>query len=244
MATKATTKKGVHPIVYILTAVFLMILCTAVSAVALIKPYEKVQTYLNIIFMDDMKIKPATGLGGLVIKENEISTEKPVEEDTEKFADTGEIIRPAFGEQYAVLECEAINLSVPVYWGSTPELLDRGACQASSSKVLGEVGNVVIDAHVNTFFADMHRIKPGDEIVLYTKYGIFTYEASEQVKFENTDKTYILPTDTDRLTLYTCEAQVLGTSTTRVGVLASLVSKQFYVNPEEQNTLTTQEAAE
>ncbi len=244
MATKAATKKGVHPLVYILTAIFLMILCTAVSAVALIKPYEKVQTYLNIIFMDDMKIKPASGLDGLVIKENDINTKKPAEEEKEQFSDTGEVIRPAFGEQYAVLECEAVGMSVPVYWGSTPELLERGACQSSASKVLGETGNAVIDAHVNTFFADMHKIEPGDEVVLYTKYGIFTYKAFEQVKFENTDKTYILPMDTDRLTLYTCEAQVLGTSTTRVGVLCELVSKQFYADPGTEDALTTQEAAE
>jgi sortase A len=235
LAVKKERRTGAHPLAYIITTVLLMILCTAVSAAALIKPYEKVQTYLHIAFMDDMKIKPASGLDGLVIKENEISTQKPAEQE-QQFSDTGEIQRPSFGEQYAVLECDAINLSVPVYWGSTPELLERGACQASASKVLGEVGNVVIDAHVNTFFADMHKIAPGDEIVLYTKYGIFTYEAYEQVKFENTDKTHILPKETDHLTLYTCEAQVLGTSTTRVGVLASLVSKQFYV--QAQDTIT------
>lgn len=238
MATKKTTAKAAHPLLYVLTGLFLMILCAAVSVAALIKPYEKIQTYLNIVFMDDMKIKPASGLDGLVIKENDIKTEKPVEED--KFSDTGTIIRPAFGEQYAVIECEAISLSAPVYWGSTPELLDRGACQATTSKILGETGNAVIDAHVNTFFADLHKIQPGDEIVLYTQYGIFTYQAVEQVKFENTDKTYVLPTDFDRLTLYTCEAQVLGTSTTRVGVLCNLVSKQFYT--EVQDALTTEVA--
>ncbi len=238
MAEKNSTAKAAHPLLYVLTGLFLMILCTAVSAAVLIKPYEKVQTYLNIVFMDDMKIKPAAGLDGLVIKENDISTEKPQEEGA--VSDTGEIIRPAFGEQYAVLECEAIQLSVPVYWGSTMELLNRGACQSSTSKVLGETGNVVIDAHVNTFFADLNQIQPGDEIVLYTKYGIFTYQAVEQVKFENTDKTYVLPTDFDRLTLYTCEAQVLGTSTTRVGVICNLVSRQFYT--EAQGTLTTEVA--
>ena len=89
-------KKGAGVLVYILTGVFLLILCTAVSAVALIKPYEKVQTYLNIIFMDDMKIVPSTGLDGLVIKENEIKTEEAPEES---LSDTGEIIRPSFGEQ-------------------------------------------------------------------------------------------------------------------------------------------------
>ncbi len=229
-------------LLYILTGIFLLILCTAISAVALIKPYEKAQTYLNIVFMDDMKIAPSSGLQGLVIKENDIRTEHDA---TEEFTDTGEVIRPSFGEQYAVLKCEAINLNVPVYWGSSMELLERGACQSTASAVIGDTGNSVIDAHVNTFFADMHRIQPGDEVVLYTKYGIFTYKATEQVKFENTDKTYILPTETDRLTLYTCEAQVLGTSTTRIGVLCDLIERKYYVNPIEETELTGgEEAAE
>ena len=50
--------------------------------------------------------------------------------------------------------------------------------------------------------------------------------------FENTDKRYVLPTETEQLTLYTCQAQVLGTSTTRIGVLCDLVSKQFYTEKE------------
>ncbi|MBR0485796.1 MAG: class D sortase [Oscillospiraceae bacterium] len=221
--------------VYLLTGIFLLILCIAVCIGILIRPYEKAQTYLNILFMDqNMKISPSSGLNGLVIKENNIETtpvsDIPVEE--QHFYDTGEIIRPSFGEQYAVLKCDDISLSVPVYWGSTAELLERGACQASSSAVLGETGNVVIDAHVNTFFADLGRLETGNTVVLYTSYGIFTYEVSEKIEFLNTNKKYVLPTEDDRLTLYTCEAQVLGTSDNRTGVVCTLVSKQFY-NPAE-----------
>lgn len=210
--------------VYFLTGICMVILCAAVSVGALIVPYEKAQTYLNIIFMDQMKIVPSAGLSGLVVTENEISTDVPA--DTQALSDTGEIIRPVFGEQYAVLQCD--KLSAPVYWGSTSELLERGACQATSSVVIGETGNVVIDAHVNTFFADLAKLEPGEEVRLFTKYGIFTYAVREQVTFENTDKTYVTPTGTDQLTLYTCEAQVLGTSSTRIGVICDLVSKQFY----------------
>ena len=54
----------------------------------------------------------------------------------------------------------------------------------------------------------------------------------DQIYFENTNKKYVLPTETEQLTLYTCQAQVLGTSTTRIGVLCDVVSKQFYVGEE------------
>lgn len=222
--------------VYLLTGIFLLILCIAVCIGILIKPYEQIQTYLHVAFMDqNMKITPSSGLNGLVIKENDIDT-TPVPDmpEEQQFYENGKITRPVFGEQYAVLQADSISLSVPVYWGSSPELLELGACQASSSVVLGETGNVVIDAHVNTFFADLDKLKTGDEIILYTNYGIFTYAVSEQIQFLNTQKKYVLPTDDSRLTLYTCEAQVLGTSDNRIGVICTPVSKQFYAPAEEE----------
>ena len=221
----AEKKKKSRLPVYILTGVCLFILCSAVSIAALIVPYEKAKTYLGIAFMDQAKAAPGTSLEGLIIKENADINTDPAEKD---LTEEGEIIRPAFGEQYAVLRCEAAQIEVPVFWGSDTELLEHGACQSSSSKVLGETGNVVISAHVNTFFANLSQMQPGDTAVLYTQYGVFTYTVRELVKFENTNKHYINPTETDQLTLYTCEAQVLGTSSTRVGVLCDLTSKQFY----------------
>ncbi len=221
--------------VYLLTGVCLLILCIGVCIAVLIKPYEKAQTYLNVVFMDQsMKIAPSSGLNGLVIKENQIETTPAAEQ--EQLYDSGEVIRPAFGEQYAVLQCEDISLSVPVYWGSSAELLERGACQATSSVVIGEKGNSVIDAHVNTFFANLNQLEPGNTVTLYTEYGIFTYQVSEKIQFVNTNKKYVLPTEDDRLTLYTCEAQVLGTSENRTGVICTLVSRQFYHPAEEANS--------
>lgn len=218
-------KKSALP-VYLLTGIFLLLLCVAVSTAVLIVPYEKAQTYLNIVFMNQGGY---TGNEGLEIVENgSIPTDLP----TGSLAGTGTILRPSFGEQYAVLRCEAAEMEIPVFWGSSAELLERGACQSSASTVLGETGNAVIDAHVNTFFANLNNIQPGDEIILFTQYGVFTYTARELVTFKNTNKKYVLPTDEDQLTLYTCEAQVLGTSSTRVGVLCDLKSKQFYQSGE------------
>ncbi|MBR3630059.1 MAG: class D sortase [Oscillospiraceae bacterium] len=224
----ATEKKKSLAPVYVLTGVFLFILCAAVCIAALIVPYEKGKTYLGLAFMDQSKTAPAGGASGLneglIIKENPDIDTNP---DAQNLSEQGEIIRPVFGEQYAVLRCEAAQIEVPVFWGSTQEMLERGACQSSSSKVLGETGNVVISAHVNTFFANLSKMQPGDEVVLYTEYGVFTYTVREMVKFENTDKQYVSPKKTDQLTLYTCEAQVLGTSTTRVGAVCDLTSRQF-----------------
>lgn len=229
----AKSKQKNHAPVFILTAVFMLVLSVAVSAGVLMIPYERFKTYLHIAFMNQMPAPSAQsdGVTGLVITENDQIPTEPAKQET--LSEEGAVTRPSFGDQYAVLSCEKIGLSVPVYWGSSPELLERGACQTTSSVVIGEKGNIVIDAHVNTFFADLNQIQVGDEVVLYTEYGIFTYQAKELVTFENTDKKYILPSVTDKLTLYTCQSQVLGTSTTRIGVICDVVSKQFYQTGEE-----------
>ena len=84
---------------------------------------------------------------------------------------------------------------------------------------------------MNTFFKNLEQAKVGDTFVIYTNYGIFTYEAAELVTFENTDKTWVVPTEDQRLTLYTCKQQVLGTSTTRVGVVCRLIDQKYYTTP-------------
>ena len=149
-----------------------------------------------------------------------------------KVSQTGEPVYSAFGEQYGVLSCEAIDLYVPVYWGTTDELLELGACQTTASSIAGAGGNVVISAHVNTFFNRLDELQTGDTLILYTSYGRFTYAVQKNIQFENTDKQYILPTDTEQLTLYTCEMQVFGSSSTRVGVVCDCINAEFYVNEE------------
>ncbi|MBR1459807.1 MAG: class D sortase, partial [Oscillospiraceae bacterium] len=129
--------------VYFLTGLLLAVLCSAVIIAALTAPYERVKTYLNILFMDQKKITPSTGVNGLVITENEnIPTEADGTQAQTELLESGEIIRPSFGEQYAVLNIESAGINAPVYWGSSTELLERGACQTTSSVVIGEEGNV------------------------------------------------------------------------------------------------------
>jgi sortase A len=189
----------------------------------MIKPLETARTYLSIAFMDDLKSAPDSENSGLRIVENEIDTSY-----SGSTSDEGEAVIPTFGEQYAVLECDAISLSVPVYWGSTAELLELGAVQATTSAAAGSGGNVVIDAHVNTFFQDLDQLEEGDVVTLYTQYGKFTYEVEEMVTFQSTDKQYVKPSEEEKLTLYTCEMQVFGSSETRIGAVCKCIDREYY----------------
>lgn len=220
-------KKSGSAILFVLTPVFIFLICIGITVAGAIKPYNKISTYLSLAFMDNLKTVPETDgiTAGLHIKENDIE----VDYDSE-FSDTGEVIRPSFGEQFAKLSSEKLELDIPVYWGSNSELFERGACQASNSVLPGEKGNAVISAHVNTFFSELDKLSKGDKIEITTSYGIFTYEVSETVEFKKSDKKYVVPKNEEILTLYTCKPDVLGGSDMRIGVVCRITDKKFYAD--------------
>lgn len=211
-------------LVSLILPIFILILCIGIAIPVLIKPYEKLSTFTKIAFMDDMKNISGSGLE--VVNNN---IDKNYSGETYS---KGKVTIPVFGEQYAVLEIGSIGLSVPVYWGSNAELLELGAVQTTSSTAAGSGGNVVIDAHVNTFFNELNKAAVGDKVTLYTQYGQFTYEVSELIEFNANDKKYVLPAKEEKLTLYTCEMQVFGSSEKRVGVVCKPTDMVYY-NPEE-----------
>ena len=215
---------------YLLTPVLLLLLTGGILVLCYsLAPVHRLQKYLNIAFMDNLKTTGTTA--GLHIKEKEIETGNKPDQDT--FED-GKINYPTFGEQYAVLTSKAIGLTVGVYYGVNADLLDRGACQSTQSAIIGEKGNTVIDAHVKTYFSELSKLKTGDTVELYTDYGSFTYKVTETISFDKNDKRWLAVTEEPYLTLYTCAPQVIGSADMRVGVRCEPVSMKFYAPADEQ----------
>ncbi len=223
MSKEKKNKNSSRPaILYIATPFLAAAICVGITAVAMIKPADKLKVFANLAFMDNLK----TGVSdetGLVIRENEIDTEHK----GETYSD-GEIIRPKFGELYALLHSEKLEVDIPVYWGSNSELLEHGACHASSSVLAGQKGNSVISAHVDTFFADLDKMKEGDTVTLNTAYGEFIYKVREEITFDNSNRKYVTVSKDDRLTLYTCKNDILGASDQRIGVICDLEESRYY----------------
>ena len=207
----------------LLMPVMITILCGGIIFLFSIRPYEKIKTYLNIIFMDNSVSQPSEyGMSGLNIKEMDIDTEY-----TGELHNEGEIIYPEYATQYAIIECKSLDMYVPVYFGTGAELLEKGACNSPSSAVIGDKGNTVISAHVNTFFHNLSEINTGDIITLYTKYGKFTYSVSEIINFNSTDKSYLQMTEENILTVYTCQKDLFS-SYDRIGAIYTLDKQEFY----------------
>ena len=216
---KENSKKAL----YIITPFILCFLCLGIFIVAMIKPYDKIKVYLNLAFMDDLKINPDGNTSGLVIRENEIK-----EDFSGETNENGEIVRPKFGELYAMIKSDKFDFDVPVYWGSDSQLFERGACQSTSSVLLGEDGNIVISAHEDTFFEKLNTLAVGDVITLNTNYGQFTYKVKELIEFQKEDNKYVVPSEESKLTLYTCKKDILGSPDGRIGVICELTEKKFY----------------
>lgn len=216
---KENSKKAL----YIITPFILCFLCLGIFIVAMIKPYDKIKVYLNLAFMDDLKINPDGNTSGLVIRENEIK-----EDFSGETNENGEIVRPKFGELYAMIKSDKFDFDVPVYWGSDSQLFERGACQSTSSVLLGEDGNIVISAHEDTFFEKLNTLAVGDVVTLNTNYGQFTYKVKELIEFQKEDNKYVVPSEESKLTLYTCKKDILGSPDGRIGVICELTEKKFY----------------
>ena len=218
-------KKSGGKAIFILTPLLLLLLTGGVLILCYyLAPMHRIQKYLNIAFMDNLKTTAQTD--GLNIIENEIITEDAPKETYEE----GEIIYPSFGEQYAMLEIDSADIYVGVYFGVNAELLERGACQSTQSAIVGEnPGNTVIDAHVTTYFSGLKDVEVGDEVTVYTTYGKFIYKVTELIEFSKEDKQYLaVPTDAEYLTIYTCKPQLLGSPDQRIGIRCEPVEKHFY----------------
>ena len=210
-------------LVCIATPFILLFICVGIFIAAMIKPADKLKVYLNLAFMDNLKSNPESAGSGLVIRENDI-----IDDYSGDTYEEGEFIRPKFGEMYAILTSSAFDLQIPVYWGSNSELFEHGACQSTGSIIIGDKGNSVISAHEDTYFADLYKLQKGDNITLKTNYGEFSYSVTETISFNKSDSKYVSPSETSKLTLYTCKKNVLGSSDERIGVICEPVSNKFY----------------
>ena len=123
---------------------------------------------------------------------------------TEFQVNNQQINRPDLGENFATLKIPSLNLEKPIFHGDGEAQLSQGVGHFSGSTIPGEGGNVVLAAHRDTAFRALENIKEGDEVIVSTYYGDFTYKVSNIRITDPDDLTVCEPTDKEQLTLYTC----------------------------------------
>lgn len=130
----------------------------------------------------------------------------------------------AIGDPMTRLKIPAINLTTVVVEGTTASALRAGAGHYVNTPLPGEAGNVGIAGHRTTYgkpFADLDRLKPGDDIILETPIGTHVYRVTrDPFVVESTDWTVISQTPVPTLTLTACHPK--GSARQRIVVRAEM----------------------
>jgi sortase A len=96
-----------------------------------------------------------------------------------------------------------LNYFAAVRQGVSLDVLFAGPGHYTTTAMPGQQGNVGIAAH-NTYWIAFGLLKPGDKVILETRYGTFTYQIYGSTIVLPNNTTVLAPTTDHRLTLTTC----------------------------------------
>jgi sortase A len=102
------------------------------------------------------------------------------------------------------IEIDRLGVSVVVVEGAEMSMLRRAAGHIAGTALPGQIGNIGIAAHRDTFFRPLRNILRGDVITLTTLRGRYHYRVLS-TKVVNPDDVAVLDSDGNEiLTLVTC----------------------------------------
>ncbi len=155
---------------------------------------------------------------------NTIAIEKKDNEKVLKFDSVKKRLTsyPAYGSKYANIKIEAIDLTLPVYYGDNLEILSHGIGHYAGSYFPGEGGTVILAGHNNSgYFDKILELKKDDTVIIDADYGTFKYKVDRtDIVNENNLEAFPIQNDREMLILYTCYPLGIGHKTERFLVYA------------------------
>jgi sortase A len=115
---------------------------------------------------------------------------------------------PEGGEAMAQLSIPSIGVDEYVVEGVSVGDLKKGPGHYPNTPLPGQAGNAAIAGHRTTYgapFYDLNELEPGDEIIVRTLQGEFTYVVDGKQVVQPNQTEVLNPTTEARLTLTTCE---------------------------------------
>ncbi len=114
---------------------------------------------------------------------------------------------PAEGEPEGLISIPRIGINMAFVEGVSRDDLKKGPGHYPDTPMPGTLGNAAIAGHRTTFlhpFYDVDKLKPGDDIVIETLAGKFTYKMTQQLIVRPTDVHVVDNTPDAQLTLTSC----------------------------------------
>ena len=108
------------------------------------------------------------------------------------------------GDLIGRLEIPRRDLSLIVMEGTSAATLRRAVGHIEGTALPGGKGNVALSGHRDTFFRPLRLIRTGDQIIITTLSGKFSYQVISTRVVEPTEMSVLDSTGKDILTLVTC----------------------------------------
>jgi sortase A len=127
--------------------------------------------------------------------------------EKEKFTEVIVTHQPAAlreGDVIGELQVPRLGLDAMVVQGDSSSNLRRAVAHISNSALPGELGNVALAGHRDTFFRPLRDIRAGDEIRFKTAGGTFKYRVESIEIVGPRDTKALQPSSGRDLTLITC----------------------------------------
>jgi sortase A len=108
------------------------------------------------------------------------------------------------GEVIGEIQIRRLGLRAIVAQGESAATLQRAVGHLADTALPGELGNVVLAGHRDTFFRPLKSVHPGDAITLKTREGDFEYLVESSAVVRPSNVQVLEPTGGRTLTLITC----------------------------------------
>lgn len=159
------------------------------------------------------------------------SVQPPVEEKevTEEIAQLPKDIRypsdPQIGDLMGELIIPKLGASLPIIHGTDEDELEQGVGHYADSVLPGQSDNSVLSGHRDTVFRELGKVGKGDEFIVHTADGTFTYRVRQVRIVDEDDRTVIVPKPRATLTVSTCYPfDFVGYAPERYILVADLIS--------------------
>lgn len=130
---------------------------------------------------------------------SQTATRATVASETQSYPAKG-----AKGDTIGHLTIPALDRRLPIIEGTGVAELKKGVGHFSQSVLPGVKDNCVLSGHRDTVFTGLGKLKKGDQFIVETAAGRFTYAIRRTRIVDKDDRTVIVPTDHAVLTVTTC----------------------------------------
>jgi sortase A len=176
----------------------------------------------------------ATAIGGLTQLELEERATTTPPDSPGAPSDGVSALYPSYlelGERLGTLTLPSLDLSWPIFEGTTEDQLSQGVGHFSGSVLPGMPDNSVLSGHRTTVFGSLGDLAEGDLIYVTTIAGEFTYQVTMFRIVNRTDETVIVPTPQATLTLTTCYPFHSFLGTTEAFVVSAVLVHSLLAEP-------------